>query len=317
MSKYELVKIASKILETCMEVKAGEEFLVVIDEQGSEEIADAAMVAAHLIGALPHKIVTTTRPSKEEPSRTLATAMKSVDAGWILVPIHYTWAHEEALKAGARFLDIPGITTDILLKLWDLDFEEAKNVSETITNIFNEGKTVRITSQAGTDLTVPVKTAFACHGFVTKPGDVGYAPLLTTLMSPSGHAEGKVVYDGSLRPVGMIREPISMDVEKGVVTHIEGGKQVGKFKEYIKSFNDTNAYKIPAHVCVGLHPKAELTGSALEDERVLGLINIAIGDNIHLPGGEIESTAHIDGTLLKGSLTVDNTIIVEDGIVKI
>jgi leucyl aminopeptidase (aminopeptidase T) len=49
-----------------------------------------------------------------------------------------------------------------------------------------------------------------------------------------------------------------------------------------------------------------------EDKKLLGTVHFAIGDNESL-GGQIQSTVHLDGLMLKPTVIADKKILVENG----
>lgn len=62
---------------------------------------------------------------------------------------------------------------------------------------------------------------------------------------------------------------------------------------------------------LGVNPKAILVGGP-EDERVRGSVHFGLGDN-RLFDGTVASASHLDGTMLKATLTVDGTNLVRNG----
>ena len=63
---------------------------------------------------------------------------------------------------------------------------------------------------------------------------------------------------------------------------------------------------------VSVNYKAKLTGSILEDEKVLGTIHIAFGNNISM-GGKIAVKLHVDGLVKKPTVYFDNYLVMDNG----
>ncbi|HHX50174.1 MAG TPA: aminopeptidase, partial [Clostridia bacterium] len=63
---------------------------------------------------------------------------------------------------------------------------------------------------------------------------------------------------------------------------------------------------------IGLNDQAVLSGIVLEDEKVVGTVHIALGDNSTF-GGTVEVASHLDGVLLKPTLWLDGRRILEKG----
>jgi hypothetical protein len=50
----------------------------------------------------------------------------------------------------------------------------------------------------------------------------------------------------------------------------------------------------------------------LEDEKILGTVHVALGDN-HTIGGIVEVPSHLDGVILSPTLEIDGKIIMAEG----
>ena len=67
-----------------------------------------------------------------------------------------------------------------------------------------------------------------------------------------------------------------------------------------------------AELGIGTNDKAKLIGNVLEDEKVLGTVHIAMGDNASM-GGNVSVASHLDAILLRPTLRVDGKVIMEEG----
>jgi leucyl aminopeptidase (aminopeptidase T) len=63
---------------------------------------------------------------------------------------------------------------------------------------------------------------------------------------------------------------------------------------------------------IGTNDKATLTGVILEDEKVMGTIHIAFGDNKSM-GGSVRVASHLDGLVKRPTVWFDDRIVMEDG----
>lgn len=63
---------------------------------------------------------------------------------------------------------------------------------------------------------------------------------------------------------------------------------------------------------IGINPDAEISGRMRTDKKVEGAVHIATGANKDL-GGEIQSELHIDGTIRRPDVWVDDRKLVENG----
>ena len=72
--------------------------------------------------------------------------------------------------------------------------------------------------------------------------------------------------------------------------------------------------RVIAELGIGTNPKARLTGNLMTDEKVMGTIHVAIGDNASPSyGGVNPAPIHIDGVVGKPTLVVDGKTLIEDG----
>ena len=72
--------------------------------------------------------------------------------------------------------------------------------------------------------------------------------------------------------------------------------------------------RIIAELGIGTNPKARLTGKLMTDEKVMGTIHIAIGDNASPSyGGVNQAPIHIDGVVGQPTLVVDGETLIEEG----
>jgi leucyl aminopeptidase (aminopeptidase T) len=57
-------------------------------------------------------------------------------------------------------------------------------------------------------------------------------------------------------------------------------------------------------------------GAVLEDEKVMGTVHVAVGDNSAF-GGKVEVESHLDGIITNPTLKIDGEIVMESGKLKI
>ncbi len=131
-------------------------------------------------------------------------------------------------------------------------------------------------------------------------------------MAPQeGTSNGIFIIDKSIAGLGEVDKPVKITVKDGFATKIEGGTSATQFLKMLESVNDKNAFNI-AELGIGTNDKAKIIGNVLEDEKVLGTIHIALGNNTAF-GGSIKVPIHIDGVISKPTIFVDNKKIMENG----
>ncbi len=300
----------------CLGVKKHETVLIVTDAPRlsigkalfdvCQEIASEVM----LLEMLPRKV------NGEEPPQLISQAMKFSDV--VICPttmsLTHTDARREACKAGARVGTMPGITEDVMIRTMRADYHKIAALTEKLRDVLTRGKTAHITTPAGTDILVPIEgiTAIASTGLVLQPGTYGNLPSGEAYLMPrEGEASGVYVVDGSLAGIGFITgEPVRITVEKGMAVKIEGGKQAEEFNRVVESLGEKA--RTLAELGVGTNDRAEIRGTILEDEKVLGTVHLALGNNISM-GGNCDIGFHVDGILKQPTLTIDGETILQDG----
>lgn len=133
--------------------------------------------------------------------------------------------------------------------------------------------TMRVTSKAGTDLTVDVRGApcGGTPGFTTKPGGVAHWPGGLCLCFPGKNTiNGRIVMDvgdQNLTFKKFMESRVTLEVRNDYVTAIEGdGLDAELLRDYLAAWNDSEAYGL-SHVGWGVNPGARWVSMALFDKR--------------------------------------------------
>ena len=127
------------------------------------------------------------------------------------------------------------------------------------------------------------REAFASSGIFRERGQWGNLPTGEAYLAPlEGRSHGVVVVDGSMAGVGVVQTPIRITIEDGYATDIAGGPEA----EALRSLLDVHGRdaRTVAEFGIGTNDRAILTGVILEDEKVMGTIHIAFGDNKSMGG---------------------------------
>ena len=143
----DLVKIGMSVLTSCMNVKEGENVLVITDDR-KFSIGDALYQAAKALGADAMLVTMTPREvSGQEPPASIAAAMKAADV--VLCPmstsITHTRAKIEAAKAGARIATMPNITEDMFCQgAMTANYDTVLELTRRVTELLTQASTARI-----------------------------------------------------------------------------------------------------------------------------------------------------------------------------
>lgn len=310
----ELENSAKVAVEQCLNVKQGEKVLVVIDSL-QREIGGALVEASRAIGAETMLMEMSPRDNHgQEPPDAFAAAMLYADV--VIMPttksLSHTNARREANKMGARIASMPLITVDLMARTLGGDYTKMAEKCVEYGTLLKGTKEVHITSPNGTDLIFSLvgREIHLDNGIIHKPGDIGNLPAGEVYAAPlEGTSRGTLVIDGSMAGIGLLSEPLCMKVENGYVTEIKG-KDAGALKEILDK-NGKDAYNI-AELGIGMNERATVTGNVLEDEKVLGTVHIALGDNTSM-GGIISVSSHLDGVILSPTVVVDGKTILDKG----
>lgn len=310
---YEAALVAAR---DCLGVKKNETVLIVTDSERRKIGKALFEICQDLAAETLYMQMISRKVNGAEPPQAITEAMKAVDV--VICPttmsLTHTDARRAACKAGARVGTMPGITEDIMVRTMRADYHEIARLTEKISAILSEGKMAHLTTPAGTDIRIPIDgiNAISSTGLVLEPGTFGNLPSGESYLMPKeGESEGVYVVDGSLAGIGMISgEPVRITVERGMAVKIEGSDQARQFDETVRSLGEKA--RTLAELGVGTNSMAEIKGTILEDEKVLGTVHLALGNNVSM-GGTSNVGFHVDGILLKPTLKIDDRKILENG----
>jgi len=316
MVKMTIEDGARNTIFTCLGVKKGERVLILVDSE-KKKIGEAFFVAAVDSGAeaVMVKIMPSTRHG-EEPPAPVAKLMTEFNAVAIATKysMTHTQARRKATRAGARIVTMPGMTEQILSEgSMIADYNEIAKTILRVHGAIKGKKRVKITSIAGTNIEFDIRGRTWVTGdtgicqekgdFITLPaGEIFIAPV-------EGSANGKLVIDGAFGKV--LEEPVKVTIKKGIAEEFDGGEDIvieldkrGKDARYVAEFG------------VGMNPTAKIVGLEIEDEKALGTVHIAFGDNSTF-GGKISCGIHISGVIKEPTVTLDdNTVLLDKGTLK-
>jgi leucyl aminopeptidase (aminopeptidase T) len=313
----DLMEAARIALRDCMVLKEDETLLVVTD-LGKDLIGQAFWYAGRELCKEPFIITMNPRSRGGENLPLLVEeAMKKADV--VVIPTTKSATHTDArinaCAAGARIGTLPGITQDTMERCFKADYKKIAARTVEMTNLLTAASKVHVTSPAGTDLKFSIEgiKAIASTGIVDTSGKFGNLPSGEAYMMPAeGTAEGIIVIDGSIADIGVVEknDPVQVKVEKGFAVDIKGGKTAEKLRALLEPFGKDG--RNIAEFGVGTNDAAKLVGDMLEDEKVMGTIHFAFGNNKSM-GGTFGVQIHIDGLVLKPSFTLDGKDIMKNG----
>jgi len=300
--------------QDCMGLTSGEKVLVVTDEP-CRTIGRALFEVVRDIGNQVFMVeITSRRVPGEEPPPEIAALMKQADL--VFCPTSMSMTHTDAKRSaqalGVRVCTLPGITEEVMVRCMNADYFAIAERTNKLKDMLDRTNVVRVTSPAGTDVTMPVsgRTTIASHGLFREKGKGGNLPTGEAFLAPlEDMTEGVVVVDGSMAGIGMVSEPLRITVRKGYAEEVDGADAARL--EQLWSLHGRLARAV-AEFGIGTNDKAKITGVILEDEKVMGTVHIAFGDNVTM-GGKIRVQSHLDGLIRNPSVWFDDRQIMKNG----
>lgn len=315
MGNSELDSACRIALRECMGLQPDEKVAVITDEP-CRAIGLALFSCARgmgndaiLIEIVPRGI------NGEEPPAPVAEMMKQMDV--VFCPTSKSLTHTNARRAakalGVRIATLPGINEEIFVRCMNADYNRIAELTNRLCSLLDDCAVVRVTSTAGTDLTMPKKgrKAIASHGVFRSKGEGGNLPTGEAYLAPlEGQSNGTVVVDGSFAGIGKLEEPVTIRVRDGQAAEISGGAQAHELERMLDLY--APASRNLAEFGIGTNERAIVSGAILEDEKILGTIHIAFGDNVSM-GGTVNVRSHLDGIVRNPTVWFDHKMILRNG----
>jgi len=303
-------------IRDCMGAKKNEKILVITDEQKRKigfSLYENALKLGHEALYVEMK---SGKQNGEEPPEQVADLMLKFDV--VLCPTAKSLTHTDARRAasakGVRVATFPGITEDVMIRGMNANYKKIAKLSIKLVEILEQGKKIRVTAPAGTDISFDIagRKAIASKGLFHEKGESGNLPTGETYLAPvEGTANGVFVVDGSMAGLGLIKNAnIKIEVENGYATKITGGVLAKKLTQQLDAVGK-DARNI-AEFGIGTNDSAKLSGVLLEDEKVMGTIHIALGNNVSM-GGSVNVPLHLDGVIKKPTVYMDDKLLMKDG----
>lgn len=317
-----LLNGARTVVEICANVQANEQVLIITEDR-MIRIAQALAAAVKLRKAEPIiSIITPRQGDGAEPPSSIAEALQHVDVFFsaVYTSITHTRAVKNAVDHGVRGILLTQFSEEMLEQGGiTANFSELAPRCKSVAKMLENSAQVHLTTRKGTDLRFSAEgrrgNALTC---IVSRGQFSTVPTIEANVSPiEGTATGKLVIDGSIpyAGIGLLTEPVIVNVSKGYITTIYGGNQAQQLAQILAEQKDREVYNI-AELGIGLNPCCHFCGVMLEDEGVEGSVHIGIGTNITL-GGNVQAKLHYDLIMKDATLEVNGQYILQDGKVTI
>src|SRR5205085_6522909 len=194
------------------------------------------------------------------------------------------------------------------------DFTQIRPVAERLAARLRAARRVRVTSPAGSDVTVSVEGREPrgwYTGIVRRPGEISAFPGGEVSFPPvEGTAQGTIVFERVMTDIGRLGEPIRITVEDGNAVAFAGGEEAARLRALVDGVpGATNV----AELGIGLNGAARISDEITESKKKLGTAHFALGDNAGGYGGVVECPLHLDGMLFDVTIAIDGEEVVRDG----
>lgn len=225
---------------------------------------------------------------------------------------------EQADKYGVPFEEYSAMVWGAI----DIDYADLRERGNKIASVMKDSDKVHITSPDGSDLTFSIKDrpAYVDDGLFDEKaisnkvfmmnlpsGEVCIAPVETS-------ANGVAVFKYN-RFQGHELKNIRMEFRDGQIVDIQGDEGADYYRNVLSK--QTGKKDFIAELGIGMNPMINrVMGDLALDEKIIGTIHIATGENRML-GGVSESSFHWDLVMSEPTLRIGNTTVMEGGEYKI
>lgn len=323
------------IFKKNLEVKPHEEILIVGDVGQPQKRVPAIVLGSYLLAAkrlgLKHKFVVQSPKEKGEVAedQILEALLNHSEGNIILWVLSGKIGSLDFLGRSFRkfvqskkhrFISTPSLgllktsQTNDFMKALDVNYDKMQEDGKRIKAVMDAGNEVRVITDAGTNLHIDVtlKHAIANIGFYKGAGSGGNLPAGEVYIPPRKKGvNGVVIIDGCARITKqslIIKHPIKLTIEDGVITQIEGKEEAKALEETLKWAEQHSKYpwgiRRIGEFGLGINPNAKVMESTLLSEKALGTAHIAIGSNYWF-GGTIFAIVHLDQVFKKPRVWVD------------
>ncbi len=327
--EFELGKAAKSLLKDMLKIKSGESVTITADTESDFRVVNAtareafAMGAKLMVVAIPAPNGVGKAADPDLPLKTLTGAISNSDVWiefnnkWLL----YSSVFENAYRSNKklRYICLVGMNVDMMIRtIGKVNIPKLEEFLTQVAHLTQEAKVVIIKTPGGTAISFenhPARPIIVHSGkipigtYEMLPGQISWSPNFETV-------NGTIAFDGSVNPpIGLLREPVLLRIEKGKIKKAEGGSESKAFMNWLESFNDQNMFQV-AHVSYGFNPGAKLTGNVLEDERIWGATEWGIGyisPKLAPDLGGVPASSHADGICLNSSVWLDDLQILDQG----
>ena len=273
------------VFELC-KVQPGDSVAILSESQSRALNVELAALALARLGACYFHVVVPTPPQTVPvPVRSTGAsqvlhghtaALESLKSASLIVDVTvegllHAPQMPDLLSAGTRIMMISNEHPDALERL--VPKPEMQQRVKAAVKLCKASREMRVTSPAGTDLTVDFNDAVTAGvwGWTDRPGTVAHWPAGVVVSFPkAGSVNGTLVLDAgdvNLTFKRYLESPVRLTLEGDYVTAIEGqGADAELMRRYLEAWGEREAYAT-SHVGWGLNREARYEALTMYDQR--------------------------------------------------
>ncbi|UCD52661.1 MAG: aminopeptidase [Phycisphaerales bacterium] len=318
-------------VENCLRVRAGEKAVIITDEQ-TREIGEALRAAVEAItGPVQFFVMEDFGPRPIDYPAVVEAALQAAD-----VSIYAAQGTKGELQTFRRHMvktveaspklrhaHMVGITPEIMCDGMCSDYVEIQRVSRLVHDRVKDAREIRVQTEKGCDFTAefsPQLKWLISDGDI-RPGKWENLPDGEVCTAPAT-VNGKAVFDGCLgdffmeRHTSLAEKPVTVEIRDGRAVRDSLTCENTELRDELATYifeTDANSSRV-GEFAIGTNTGlTRLIGNLLQDEKFPG-VHIAFGspDPFHT-GADWDSIAHLDGSMIAPTITVDGETLMEKG----
>jgi leucyl aminopeptidase (aminopeptidase T) len=301
------------------DVKPGENLAILASSATLPALLEAYFSAAVTLGAEPVLVTYKARDHMSELPAPIVPMLMNFDA---VADLHsLTWTYSQSLLAFHSMIKERGIRYRAMHLMGSQEAElnaliaappDAEVAARTLhaQKMIDAATTIRISSDLGTDLTVPRGT----RPSTAPQGEVAFFP-------PENGANGLIRFIGVVQSIGpvvftkQIYAPVDLRIVDGRIVEISGDSPDSPMLEmWFRSIRDPNIYQL-AHVNLGVDQRMLVHNRDDFSVHVsYGGVAFGVGANMSPNvGGTVDASGHIEMQMVEADFWIDDVRVLEHG----
>lgn len=310
---------ARNALLCVLEARSGESLVVICDEE-KRRIGEAFATAALDMGLYARLVMLPEEKAARREVPPILEAAIIEGRPDIFINLMRGGAHETPFRIQITRLEkrrrvrlghCPGITLDMLtdgaLAMEEDEYRRLQGTAAELLAVCQGATAVRIQNPEGTDIRFSVagREFFTDTRLNWETLKWMNLPVGEVIVGPvESSAEGSLVCTTAVGGVGLLKDPVTLEVRGGKVQGIICADPRVKAEIEKVQATDEWASRI-GEFAFGLNTRARLIQEFLETEKMAGTVHVAFGNNADYPGGRNTSGTHMDFLISRPTVTLD------------